>query len=102
MSNDGLPEEILELGAAKQGQMSEAFNMQPPTIKGLFEATGVSEEVMDELRVMRAENGMRLLATYKLIVERGGTIHAYDQRTKTKNRVANKRARAQRKVNRHG
>lgn len=79
---------------------SAANHIPKPIIKGLFEALGVSEEQMNEIRSMRAENGMRLLAMYNTVVQKGGTIHSFDPKVKAKNRAANKRARAQRKLNR--
>lgn len=68
--------------------------------KELYEQLGITEEEIDALRRKRAENGVRLLNTYSLIVSRGGNIHGINEKATAKRRAANKRARQQRKRNR--
>jgi hypothetical protein len=68
-------------------------------IKGLYEALGISQNEVDDLRGMVVRDAAQRLMFYSKIVANGGTIHRVHPDRKAKNRAANRVARKSRRVN---
>lgn len=72
-------------------------------IKGLKEKLGVTESQLDNLRRLRVQSEMRQALMMFVVWKRRGNIHGVPtDAVIAKRRKANRVARKQRKINRHG